>query len=175
MKTRAASILALALAIPAMGFALGLFVGVAAEPMFSTADLDPPDTRTTATAFARNNGALGWSLMVIGFLTYGLGSAALLALNGFLTGQLLRALVVDQRLDAVATGLAPHAFVEVGGLVACAGAGVLFVHALLRRVVLHSAIGPRLPLAAAVTAAGGFLLIAVAALIEASWSTVALS
>ncbi|GLF81699.1 MULTISPECIES: stage II sporulation protein M [Bacillus] len=64
-----------------------------------------------------NNLQVGMAILGIGAFTGGIMSAGILFYNGYIIGKLVQYLIVNHKAQQLFTGLLPHAFVEVLGLI----------------------------------------------------------
>ncbi|PCK20786.1 hypothetical protein CEY02_11735 [Bacillus pumilus] len=64
-----------------------------------------------------NNLQVGMAILGIGAFTGGIMSAGILFYNGYIIGKLVQFLIVNHDAQQLFTGLLPHAFVEVLGLI----------------------------------------------------------
>lgn len=64
-----------------------------------------------------NNLQVGMAILGIGAFTGGIMSAGILFYNGYIIGKLVQYLIVNHEAQQLFTGLLPHAFVEVLGLI----------------------------------------------------------
>ncbi|MFT2751802.1 stage II sporulation protein M [Clavibacter sp. Sh2088] len=157
-------------AVALVAFLVGAAYGAWALPTAATvADLAGSGTGGDAASFAiaRNNLGVAAVMLLVGTATASLGAAAVLLVNGLLIGQLTALLWDGGRLDALATGLLPHAPLELAGLCAVAAASALPAQAVLGRILPSRSAGPPRPLPVRPFAL--LLALAVVLILAAAW------
>ncbi|MBF4620254.1 stage II sporulation protein M [Clavibacter sp. VKM Ac-2542] len=157
-------------AVALLAFLVGAAYGAWALPQSVTvADLagSHPGGDAASFAIARNNLGVAAVMLLVGTATASLGAAAVLLVNGLLIGQLTALLWDGGRMDALVTGLLPHAPLELAGLCAVAAASALPAHAVVGRILLPRPDGP--PRALPVRPFALLLALAVGLILAAAW------
>lgn len=159
-----------------MSLIAGLVVGATVFPMlFRIEDLRPEKAATTAGAVAMNNATVGLVLIAVTLVTFSIGAQVILFINGLLVGQLIAVVISGGRGTTLISGLLPHLGAEVAGFAVLVMAATVPVRSIVRMFSADVKKG-RDPWAngakAAILASAGFMLIAVAALLEGHFSHV---
>lgn len=159
-----------AAAVALVAFLIGAAYGAWALPASATvAELagSHPGGDAESFAIARNNLGVAAVMLVVGTATASLGAAAVLLVNGLLIGRLTALLWDGGRMDALVTGLLPHAPLELAGLCAVAAASALPAQAVVGRILPPRSDG--VPRALPVRPFALLLALAVALILAAAW------
>jgi uncharacterized membrane protein SpoIIM required for sporulation len=113
------------------------FIGPETSPLFESWKSGEFDQRTASEAvqmtafYASNNPRAAILTGALGAATFGLGSVALIFVNGVLIGSLSSEMLSVGKLGFLISSIAPHGVPELTGLFISGGAGLLLGYALL--------------------------------------------
>lgn len=150
---------------------IGAVVGFVGEPPYEYADLRPSATGESSVDLLTNNLGVAATLAGLGALTSGAACLPILAINGYIVGQLVRVVLDAGMSQVLVSGLLPHVVPEVLGLSLASAVSVVPAALLVRRLrdqptPAFSDVGRTVLIAVAAVA----LLIAIGAVLEATAS-----
>ena len=95
---------------------LGILLGVL---LFWSKSLDFNHTYNTWITIFINNLKVAMMIIIIGLITFGIGNSIMLVMNGCILGSVIKSLINLKMESAIITGLFPHMFLEIIGLILC--------------------------------------------------------